>query len=142
MMVEQQNIEADARLVDAVERLTKIQKSILDLNQEALRIRNHIRDFDINIEALNILVSIKSRDLQHGGQHVLQDLNIYAEQVGTYAEIGDEGEKADNPVAPPSRPESSSEKNGNHSESPSPLRLVSQLLAAACISLGLFLLVR
>ena len=56
------NAGTDDRLVQALERLTRIYGSISDLHREAIQVRTRLRDLDINVEALNMLASARSKD--------------------------------------------------------------------------------
>ena len=132
---------SEERLNNTVERLTRIYGSITELNREANRIRVHIKDFDVNVEALNMLANARSRDEQGGGMQVLQDLIRYARQTGTQIEAY-EGEGAlqtpDDSI--PLAVEKSIEVSGDR-ESRGLLKLLSQLAAALAVTLGLFVLI-
>ena len=75
--------DSTSRVQDAIDRLTDIQTSIRGLNQEAMRVRNHIRDFDVNMDALNLLVNVRAKEPKDGGRKTLEALVQYARQVGS-----------------------------------------------------------
>ena len=135
---------SEERLANAVERLTAIQKSVLELNQEANRIRTHIRDFDVNVDALNVLANVRSRDEKGGGAQVLEDVIRYARQTGTPLS-SHEGRPA------PGRPEGAAQtrveeretsiERGGERETRDLLKLLAQLVAAAALTSGLFALI-
>ena len=135
---------SEERLINAVERLTAIQKSVLKLNQEANRIRTHIRDFDINVDALNVLANVRSRDEKGGGAQVLEDVIRYARQTGAPLS-SHEGRRA------PGRPEGAAQtrvedsgksiERGREREATGLLKLLAQLVAAAALTSGLFALI-
>ena len=132
---------SEEHLINAVERLTVIQRSILELNREANRVRMHIRDFDVNMDALNILANARSRDEQGGGMQVLQDLIRYARQTGTHIDAYEGGgvpRKFDDALPP--EVEESIEHPGERA-SGGFLKLVTQLVAAAVVTSGLFVLI-
>ena len=134
---------SEERLVNAVERLTGIQKSILELNREANRIRAYIKDFDVNMEALNILANVRSRDEQGGGVQVLEDLVRYARQTGTQIDAY-EGGGAPRMPDEAALPETEAEKRVEHSGERAPgglWKVVTQLVAAAAVTSGLFVLI-
>ena len=137
---------SDERLAAALERLAGIQKSIMELNQEAARIRRHIQDFDVNVDALNLLATARSRDEKSGGGKVLQDAIRYARKTGM--QMGAQGgedvapvlrDPASMNVTPPAL-----EMNMESREERRPsdfLKLLSQLLVAAAVTTGLFVLI-
>lgn len=142
-------VELDAsgadRLASALERLASIQKSILELNQEANQIRRHVKDFDLNVDALNLLAIARSRDEKSGGENVLADVVRYARQTGMQMGApgsGDispmpEEEKAHEP-----RPLALEEyAEPERERSLGVLKLVSQLVVAAAVTTGLFVLI-
>ena len=137
---------ADDRLMAALERLAGIQVSISELNQEAARIRRHIQDFDVNVDALNVLAIVRSKDEKFGRGKVLEDVIRYARQTGM--PIGaQEGEdvlrssdslvRSDTPV--PSRERSV--ESGEERASAELLRVVAQVTAAAAVTISLFVLI-
>ena len=133
----------EERLMNAVERLTGIQKSMLELNREANRIRAHIKDFDVNMEALNILANVRSKDEQGGGVRVLEDLIGYARQTGTPIDAGGAGDiprTPDHAVPTPSEVEKRIENPGIPA-SRGLLKLLTQLAVAAAVTSGLFVLI-
>ena len=132
---------SEERLVNAAERLTRIYGSILELHQEANRIRAYIKDFDVNVEALNMLANVRSKDEKGGGIQVLQDLIRYARQTGTRIDAY-EGEAA--PPTPDDSIQPTVEKSIEHAgerESRGLLKLLSQLAVALAVTLGLFVLI-
>ena len=142
-MVKKAGADDEERLMNAVKRLTGIQKSILELNREANRIRTHIKDFDVNMEALNILANVRSRDEQGGGVRVLEDLIGYARQTGTpidTGEVRDVPRTHDQAVAPPAEVEKRIEHPGEPA-SRRLLKLLTQLAVAAAVTSGLFVLI-
>ena len=140
-MATESNVESDDRLRAALDRLTSIQTSKLGLNQEALRIRKHIKDFDVNVDALNILADVRSKDQKGEGARVLEDLIRYARLTGTQVDT-----QAGDAVAPPSgdamlsvverQPDQSEEKTLQDRWKP-----FFQLAAAIAVTLGLFALI-
>ena len=131
----------DDRLVQALERLTRIYGSIADLHREAIQVRTRLRDLDINVEALNMLASAKSKDEKGDGELVLTDLFRYARRTGMQME-------AQEYFAPPlvlhevrvPEPESRVENN----EGPAPkglLKLLTQVAVAMAVTSGLFVLI-
>lgn len=140
-MATESNVESDDRLKDALDRLTSIQTSKLDLNQEALRIRKHIRDFDVNVDALNILADVRSKDQKGEGARVLEDLIRYARQTGTQVDLPGSG------AAPPLPGETVLpvvERPPDHSDERAlrgRWKLFSQLAAAIAVTFGLFALI-
>ena len=131
----------EERLINAVERLTVIQRSILELNREANRIRMHIRDFDVNMDALNILANVRSKDEQGGGVQVLEDLIRYARQTGTQidAHEGAGARRTSDDAAVP-EVEKRIEPAGERA-SGGLWKLVTQLAVAAAVTSGLFVLI-
>ena len=131
----------EERLANAAEQLTVIYRSITELNREANRIRVHIKDFDVNVEALNMLANARSRDEKGGGVQVLQDLFEYARQMGARIDAG-ESEVAPRRAADamPSSVEKSIEEAGER-EPRDLLKLFSQLAAALALTWGLFVLI-
>ena len=140
------NAEADARsderLKAALERLASIQRSILELNHEANRIRRYIRDFDVNLDALNILANVQGKDEKGGGVQVLEDLIRYARQTGTHLEA--HGESGGTSQTPGESARPAVERSMEHvaeRESGGLLKLLSQLAVAIVVTLGLFVLI-
>ncbi|MDD9979768.1 MAG: hypothetical protein OXU81_00140 [Gammaproteobacteria bacterium] len=77
------------RLTEAVDRLTEIRNSIDDLNKEANRIRAHIRDFEIDVNAVNILTNVRCRDKAGDGTRLLVEVVEYARRTGmTFEAMG------------------------------------------------------
>lgn len=136
----------DERLAAALERLAGIQKSIMELNQEAARIRRHIQDFDVNVDALNLLATARSRDEKSGGGKVLEDVIRYARKTGMQmgAQEGEDVAPMSRDTAPmnpvPPAVEQSIELRGERRSSDF-LKLLSQLVVAAAVTTGLFVLI-
>ena len=131
----------EERLENAAERLTVIYRSITELNREANRIRAHIRDFDVNVEALNMLANARSRDEKGGGAQVLQDLFEYARRMGARIDAG-EAEVA--PRKAGDEMQSSVEKSIQVAGETQPkdlLKLFWQLAVALALTWGLFVLI-
>ena len=139
-MKEENNAGNETQLAEVVERLTRIQKSLQDLQKEATDIRRHIKDFDINMDALNTLVSVRSRAGEDRGAQILVDLFRYARQTGTQLEaLGGKPVLVVPEEAPPLI-----EKGAEHTKErgPRPLfKLLSQLAAALAVTTGLFVLI-
>ena len=134
--------ERKDRICNAVERLTRINGSILELNREASQIRTSIRDFDVNIEALSMLASARSRDQKGGGEQVLRDLISYARQTGSYIEISDRTPSIvsdDVPVPAPAIENRDAE--AEWSASKELLKLIAQVAVAVAVTSGLFVLI-
>jgi hypothetical protein len=137
---------SDDRLVAALDRLAGIQKSILELNQEANQIRRHVKDFDLNVDALNLLAIARSRDEKRGGGKVLEDVVRYARQTGmrTGADGGEnlsritEETMSRNPVPPTMENTVEPEEERGFG---GVLKLLSELVVAAAVTTGLFVLI-
>ena len=130
------------RVANAVERLTRIYGSILELNREANQIRTSIRDFDVNVEALNLLASARSRDQKGGGEQVLHDLISYARQTGLQIETHDRSPPLVSDDAP--APVPTIENRDSEAEWPASkelLKLVAQVGVAIAVTSGLFVLI-
>ena len=133
--------DGEERLRSALERLTNIQKSILELNQEANQIRRHIRDFDVNIEALSILATVRTKDQKSDGVRLLSDISEYARQTGIHLDALPMSDSSTEP--PPSRAQSDSHlrvRTETTAQRPK-WKTVSQLVVAALVTVGLFVLV-
>ena len=137
--------EADAaiedRLTNAVERLSAIQKSVLHHNREAHRIRMHIKDFDVNMDALSLLVTIKSKDEDGSGRQVLEDLTKYARWSGMQIDateperFPDQSRDAVEPAHGKPARRSEERKAGSLG------RLLAQVAAAMAVTTALFVLI-
>jgi len=144
-MVAESDASGDDRLASALERLASIQKSILELNVEANQIRRHVKDFDLNVDALNLLAIARSRDEKSGGGNVLADVVRYARQTGM--QVGVPGSEEISPVpeeeeAREPRPLALEENAEPERErSLGALKLISQLVVAAAVTTGLFVLI-
>lgn len=144
-MTTNMNAGTEERLIEAVERLASIQRSMMDLRKETNLVRNHIRDFDVNMEALNILVTLRSKDEKEGGVPVLEDLVTYARLMGTPLETHVEGDS--NRRALVESVQASIDERMEHAaegesrESTGVLKLLSQLLVATALTFGLFVLI-
>lgn len=132
----------ETRLIEAVERLTEIRNSIDELNKEAYRIRAHIKDFEIDIDAVNILTTVRCQDKTGDGRRLLAEVVEYARRTGMKFEAmecsGPQVEAA--PAALPSGDGQwvSEETLG---ASPSRWKMVLQFALAVAITLGLFALI-
>ena len=133
---------SDERLKAALKRLTSIQRSMVELNQETNRIRRHIRDFDVNLDALTILANVRGKDEKGGGVQVLEDLITYARHTGTDLRIhGESGGSSQTPGESARPVVEHSMEHAEERESRGLLKLLSQLAVAIVITLGLFFLV-
>ena len=139
--------DADDRLMAALERLADIQVSISELNQEAARIRRHIQDFDVNVDALNVLAIVRSKDERFGRGKVLEDVIRYARQTGMPMVGAQGGEdilrSSDSPArfATPAPAHERSVESGEERESSDRLRVAAQVAAAVAVTIGLFVLI-
>lgn len=144
-MVAESDASGDDRLVSALERLASIQRSILELNVEANQIRRHVKDFDLNVDALNLLAIARSRDEKSGGGNVLADVVRYARQTGM--QVGAPGSEDISPA--PEEEEVREPRPLALEENAEPererglgaLKLISQLVVAAAVTMGLFVLI-
>ena len=138
--------DADDRLMAALERLAGIQVSISELNQEAARIRRHIQDFDVNVDALNVLAIVRSKDEKFGRGKVLEDVISYARQAGMPVSVqgGEDIPRSSDSLVRPDTPapahENSVESRGV-SASVDRLRVLAQVAAAAAVTISLFVLI-
>ena len=137
---------SDERLAAALERLASIQKSLMELNQEAARIRRHIQDFDVNVDALNLLATARSKDEKSGGGKVLEDVIRYARKTGMQmgAHGGEDIPRMPEDPVPMNLAPSAFERNTESREggkSSGFLKLLSQLAVAAAVTTGLFVLI-
>lgn len=138
---------SDERLVQAVERLTRINVSIAELNREAIQVRTRIRDFDVNVEALSMLAGARSRDEKGGGEQVLRDVIRYARQMGTPLEVLERG----GPLAPAPRAPGDAGMPGPEGEGSTerteervaagPWKVLTQVAMALALTTGLFALI-
>ena len=132
----------ETRLIEAVERLTEIRSSIDELNKEATRIRVHIKDFDIDMNAVNILTIVRCQDKTGGGRQLLAEVVEYARRTGMTFEAMTPAR----PLAEPA-PASLTAIDGQWDSEEvlavtrSRWKTVSQLVLAVAITLGLFALV-
>ena len=131
----------DDRLSAAVERLTSIQKSILELSQEANQIRRHIKDFDINLDALNILVTVRSKDQTGDGAGVLAEVNSYARQTGMQVEALEDTEPSIDSSSSRSEFVQQFHQKAENTTTSRAWKTVSQFVLAVAVTLGLFLLI-
>ncbi len=144
-MAAESDASGDDRLASALERLASIQKSILELNVEANQIRRHVKDFDFNVDALNLLAIARSRDERSGGGNVLADVVRYARQTGV--QVDATGSEDVSPVSEEERerePRSLALEENAEPERErglGVLKLVSQLVVAAAVTTGLFVLI-
>ena len=142
---------AEDRLSAALERLASIQKSVRELNLEAQQIRRRIKDFDVNIDALNLLATVRSRYEKRGEEQVLEDVIRYARQTGMPLEPYGSEDPPQNLVASDSMPLNSvppsaeavekSTGPGRQGKSSGLVKVISQLMAAAALTMGLFVLI-
>ena len=139
--------DADDRLMAALERLADIQVSISELNQEAARIRRHIQDFDVNVDALNVLAIVRSKDERFGRGKVLEDVIRYARQTGMPMEGAQGGEdvlRSSDSLARSATPAPAHERSAGSGEeraSSDRLRVAAQVAAAVAVTIGLFVLI-
>lgn len=145
-MMDAKRSDADDRLMAALERLAGIQISISELNQEAARIRRHIQDFDVNVDALNVLAIVRSKDEKFGRGKVLEDVISYARQTGMPVSVQrdeDIRRSPDSPVRldPPAPAHQSSVESREERASADRLRVLAQVAAAAAVTIVLFVLI-
>ena len=139
--------DADDRLMAALERLAGIQVSISELNQEAARIRRHIQDFDVNVDALNVLAIVRSKDERLGRGKVLEDVIRYARQTGMPmggAQGGEDILRSSDFLAQSATPAPAHERSvesGEERALSDRLRVVAQVAAAVAVTIGLFVLI-
>ena len=140
-MAAERKATREERLMEVVERLTTNQRSVHELQLEANRIRQYIRDYDVDMEALNLLVTARVRAGKDGGTRVLEDLFRYARLTGT---------RLDAPEGPPTPRERAEaappvvEKQAGRAEvreSRSLWKFLAQLAAALAVTTGLFALI-
>ena len=140
-MVTERDTDADERLRTALERLTSIQSSVVGLNKEANQLKRHIKDFDINVDALTILANMRSKDQKDGGAQVLTDLTKYAVIAGLRSESHETNLPPAKPVAftlpAAGKPESTLPRRAPAER----IKLALQILAAVVITAGLFALI-
>ena len=141
------DINRDTRLATALERLIHIQKSIMKLNQEALKIRRHLNDYDVNIEAMSILVNMRSKDEKNSGAQVLKDLIEYASQTGTKTathagpDASQSSEKEPRAMVVEQYSELGDRAPNKEGASLDVTKLLYQIGAAIVVTLGLFALI-
>ena len=132
----------ETRLIEAVERLTEIRSSIDELNKEANRIRAHIKDFEIDVNAVNILTIVRRSDKAGDGTRLLAEVVEYARRTGMALEAMGPSE-----VSVGTAPASLATTDGQwHSEevftvTQSRWKTASQFALAVAITLGLFALI-
>ena len=136
------NSQDETRLTEAVERLTEIRNSIDELNKEANRIRAHIKDFEIDVNAVNILTTVRCKDKAGDGRRLLAEVVEYARKTGmTFEAMG--------PSSPPVEEASAALPSGDgqwiseeaFGTSGNKWKTVSQFATAVAITLGLFALI-
>jgi uncharacterized protein (UPF0335 family) len=71
-----------ALLTSYIEKISAVQSSIQELNQENFQIRRDARADGFNMEAVNILSMIVSKSSHDGGLGLLQDVVQYAAEIG------------------------------------------------------------
>ena len=132
----------ETRLTEAVERLTEIRNSIDELNKEANRIRAHIKDFEIDVNAVNVLTTVRCKDKSGDGTRLLAEVVEYARKTGmTFEAMGPSGlqvEAASAALLPGDGQWISEEALGPPSNN---WKTVSQFAAAVAVTLGLFVLI-
>ena len=132
----------EIRLIEAVERLTEIRNSVEELNKEANRIRAHIKDFEIDVNAVNILSTVRCKDKPGDGRRLLAEVMEYARKTGmSFEAMGPSGLQVE--AASAAWPSgdgqwTSEEALGTPSNN---WKTVSQFAAAVAITLGLFVLI-
>ena len=137
---------SDDRLATALERLTGIQKSIQNLHQEAARIRRHIKDFDVDVDALNLLVTVRSKEETNDGGKLLEHMISYARRTGMPMGVYEnEGiaRMSDRPAPVDRSPPAAEEgvEPGGERRPAGRLQWVAQILVAAAVTTGLFVLI-
>lgn len=140
-MAAERKATSEERLIEAVERLTTNQRSVHELQLEANRIRQYIRDYDVDMEALNLLVTVRMRAGKDGGTRVLEDLFRYARLTGTQLDAPERppaaGGRAE--AAPPVAEKKA--ERAEERESGSSWKFFAQLAAALALTTGLFVLI-
>jgi nicotinamide mononucleotide adenylyltransferase len=147
-MDEGRDLENLDRLTTAVERLVGIQKSVAELNQEANQIRRHMKDFDFNVDALNILATARNKDHGSSGGQLLEEVIKYARQSGTQMPVfGDDHvppPTSDEPAPSDSRlraDEKDIEVAAVDEAKSQLLKVLGQLVVAVTVTTGLFVLI-
>ena len=138
----------EQKLTDAVERLTSVHKSLKESTKTAHSIRRHIKDFDIDMDALNLLVNLKSGDDNVDKGRVLENLVTYARLTGTplKASVEREARVEGNDLRGPLRdsapaPNDERMEYAAERESRGLLKLLSQIFVAMALTFGLFVLI-
>ena len=131
----------DDRLSAALERLTSIQKSRLELSQEANQIRRHIKDFDINVDALNILATVRSKDQTGDGARILAEVNSYARKTGMQVEALEDSEPSIDSSSSSSEFVQQFHQKPENTTTSRTWKTVSQFVLAVAVTLGLFVLI-
>lgn len=132
----------ETRLIEAVERLTEIRNSIDELNKEANRIRVHIKDFEIDVNAVNILTIARCQDKTGNGKRLLAEVAEYARRTGiTFEAVGPSEVPVE--IASAALATSDGQWYGEEmlEDTHSRWKTVSQLALAVAITLGLLALV-
>ena len=132
----------ETRLIEAVERLTEIRNSIDELNKEANRIRVHIKDFEIDVNAVNILTIARCQDKIGNGRRLLAEVAEYARRTGITFEAM-EPSNVPVEIVPAAQAASDGQWYGEEilEDTHSRWKTVSQIALAVAITLGLLALV-
>ena len=132
----------ETRLTEAVERLTEIRNSIDELNKEANRIRMHIKDFEIDVNAVNILTTIRWKDNTGGGRRLLEEVVEYARRTGvTFEAMGPSSQAAVTTTSAVADTDGQWASEEMLVVTQSRWKTMSQLALAVVITLGLFVLI-
>ena len=132
----------ETRLIEAVERLTEIRSSIDELNKEANRIRSHIKDFEIDVNAVNILTIARCQDKTGDGRRLLAEVVEYARRTGmTFEAMGPSEVSVETAPAALAATDGQWDSEEVLVVTQSRWKTVSQFALAVAITLGLFALV-
>ena len=71
-----------------VDQMSALQRMVSESQQELQRLRQDAKTDGVNVDALNLLVLIRSRNLPDGGTRILNDLVEYAVDVGIQFDLG------------------------------------------------------
>ena len=74
--------DLDERVMVYVERISALQKTIQELNGELNRLRQDARINGLDLEALNLVTSLRSRFPQDGGAGIVDNIIHYADLTG------------------------------------------------------------
>ena len=132
----------ETRLIEAVERLTEIRNSIDELNKEANRIRAHIKDFEIDVNAVNVLTTVRCKDKTGDGRQLLAEVVEYARKTGmTFEAMAPSGPSVEEASAALPTGDGQWISEETFDTSGNKWKTVSQFATAVAITLGLFVLI-